>query len=34
MKYRLRGKRWPEFAAAKLSDEWRDTIQKSHRLVF
>jgi len=28
-------KRWPEFAAAaKLSDEWRDKIQKTHRLHF
>ena len=28
-------KRWPEFAAAaKLSDEWRDKIQKTHRLEF
>lgn len=28
-------KRWPEFAAeAKLSDEWRDRIQKTHRLEF
>ncbi len=28
-------KRWPEFAAeAKLSDEWRDKIQKTHRLTF
>ncbi len=28
-------KRWPKFAAqAKLSDEWRDTIQKTHRLTF
>jgi serine/threonine-protein kinase HipA len=28
-------KRWPEFAAeAKLADEWRDTIQKAHRLSF
>lgn len=27
--------RWPEFAAAaKLSDEWRDKIQKAHRLSF
>ena len=27
--------RWPEFAAAaKLSDEWRDKIQKTHRLTF
>lgn len=27
--------RWPEFAAeAKLSDEWRDRIQKTHRLEF
>ena len=26
-------KRWPEFAAeAKLSDAWRDRIQKTHRL--
>ena len=28
-------RRWPEFAAeAKLSDEWRDRIQKTHRLEF
>jgi len=28
-------KRWPEFAAtAKLSDEWRDKIQKTYRLSF
>jgi len=28
-------KRWPEFAAAaKLSDEWRDKIQKTHRMSF
>ena len=28
-------KRWPEFAAAaKLSEEWRDKIQRSHRLYF
>ena len=28
-------KRWPEFAAeAKLSDEWRNKIQKTHRLTF
>lgn len=28
-------KRWPEFAAAaQLSDEWRDKIQKTHRLQF
>lgn len=28
-------KRWPEFAAeAKLSEEWRDTLQKNHRLIF
>jgi len=28
-------KRWPEFAKeAKLSDEWRDKIQKTHRLSF
>jgi len=28
-------KRWPEFAAAaKLSDEWRDKIQQTHRLDF
>ena len=28
-------KRWPEFAAAaQLSDEWRDKIQKTHRLSF
>jgi len=28
-------KRWPEFAAeAGLADEWRDTIQKTHRLFF
>jgi hypothetical protein len=28
-------KRWPEFAAeAGLADEWRDTIQKTHRLSF
>ena len=28
-------KRWPEFAAtAKLSNEWRDKIQKTHRLSF
>ncbi|MER2515340.1 MAG: HipA domain-containing protein [Candidatus Accumulibacter phosphatis] len=27
--------RWPEFAAqARLADEWRDTIQKTHRLSF
>lgn len=26
--------RWPEFAAAaELSDEWRDQIQKTHRLI-
>ena len=28
-------KRWPEFAAeAKLTDEWRNKIQKNHRLTF
>ena len=28
-------KRWPEFAAAaKLSDKWRDKIQKTHRMSF
>ena len=28
-------KRWPEFAAeAQLADEWRDKIQKTHRLTF
>jgi serine/threonine-protein kinase HipA len=28
-------RRWPEFAIeAKLSDAWRDTIQKTHRLAF
>ncbi len=28
-------KRWPEFAAeARLADEWRDKIQKTHRLTF
>ena len=28
-------KLWPEFAAkAKLSDDWRDKIQKAHRLIF
>lgn len=28
-------RRWPEFAAeAKLLDEWRDRIQKTHRLEF
>ncbi len=28
-------KRWPEFAAeAKLYDDWRDKIQKAHRLTF
>jgi serine/threonine-protein kinase HipA len=28
-------KRWPEFAAeARLADEWRDKIQKTHRLSF
>ena len=28
-------RRWPEFAAeAKLTDEWRDTIQQAHRLSF
>jgi serine/threonine-protein kinase HipA len=28
-------RRWPEFAAAaKLGDEWRDRIQKNHRLAF
>jgi len=28
-------KRWPEFATeAKLSDEWRDKIQNTHRLAF
>ena len=27
--------RWPEFAAeARLGDEWRDKIQKTHRLSF
>jgi serine/threonine-protein kinase HipA len=27
--------RWPEFAAeARLDDEWRDKIQKTHRLSF
>jgi serine/threonine-protein kinase HipA len=27
--------RWPEFAAvAQLSDEWREKIQKTHRLSF
>ena len=26
---------WPEFAAeARLEDEWRDQIQKAHRLSF
>ncbi|MSU31611.1 MAG: type II toxin-antitoxin system HipA family toxin [Pedosphaera sp.] len=28
-------KRWPEFAAeARLADDWRDKIQKTHRLTF
>jgi serine/threonine-protein kinase HipA len=28
-------RRWPEFAdAAKLSDKWRDQIQKAHRMAF
>ncbi|MCE9616445.1 MAG: HipA domain-containing protein [Lentisphaerae bacterium] len=28
-------KRWPEFAAeARLTDDWRDRIQKTHRLTF
>ena len=28
-------KRWPEFAAeAHLADDWRDKIQKTHRLTF
>ena len=28
-------KRWPEFAAAAgVPDEWRDKIQKTHRLTF
>jgi serine/threonine-protein kinase HipA len=28
-------KRWPEFAAeARLADEWRDKIQKTHRPSF
>jgi hypothetical protein len=28
-------KRWPEFtAAARVPDEWRDKIQKTHRLTF
>ena len=28
-------KRWPEFAAeARLTDDWRDKIQKTHRLTF
>jgi len=28
-------KRWPEFAAeALLADDWRDKIQKTHRLTF
>ena len=28
-------RRWPEFASqAGLSDEWRDKIQKTHRLTF
>ena len=28
-------KRWPDFAeAARISDEWRAKIQKSHRLTF
>ncbi|NJL19440.1 MAG: type II toxin-antitoxin system HipA family toxin [Bdellovibrionaceae bacterium] len=28
-------RRWPEFAAeARLADEWRDKIQKTHRLTF
>ena len=28
-------KRWPDFAAeAKLSDEWRDKIQRTLRLTF
>lgn len=28
-------RRWPEFATeARLSDEWRDTIQRAHRLAF
>ena len=25
-------RRWPEFAAAALSDEWRDKIQNGHRM--
>ena len=28
-------KRWPEFAAAAgVPDEWRDKIQRTHRLTF
>jgi serine/threonine-protein kinase HipA len=28
-------RRWPEFAAeARLADEWRDKIQRTHRLSF